>query len=864
MNGTEPFLVPIMSWRQRLTFGVLTVSWVAALVFFWSWWLHGNHVVTLFGMAVNTTMLVWTLLFPGIFFFHLARMKRANPALEIPALRVAMVVTKAPSEPWEVVRRTLRATLRQDMPFPYDVWLADESPTAEVLQWCEANQVLVSTREGREDYHRSEWPRRTRCKEGNLAFFYDTWGYRDYDVVAQFDADHRPSTNYLREAVRPFADPQVGYVAAPSICDANAKASWAARGRLYKEASLHGPQQAGSYLGIPPVCIGSHYTVRTAALQEIGGVGPELAEDFSTSLMMNSFGWQGVFALDAEAHGDGPETFADCMTQEFQWARSLSNVALLYNRRFWSGLSASAKIKLGYGELWYPLYALFMLFASAFPIIALVTHTPWVNVQLLSFWEHVCVVSIVLFIVVAWVARQGWLRPYDAPLLSWETGLFLLTRWPWVLAGLIQSVAGWVLHRRFDFKITPKGIEDAPPIALRTVVPYLLIAGACATTAIVQGDPGRAVGYYYFCLLNAVIYTIVAGAVVGLHLHENQSLRVSGAWRLARGPLVWTISVGCLTAAAVSLRGPEALRVILSPLAGTGLTHHLPYAPGLFAPPPPLAPMIVRAPTWLVLLTGIALVIAMLVSGAERRDGSLAGVISREAQNFERLLVAVIFASGIAYVFLALEWRHGRAITAAGFSAVLVASLLLIGASLIRTERPNRLAVSPLIPGDDGARGPEKNRGIVLQPVFAVSPLDALAAQLEAQPVPRRVPAASGGGPVWLLEQFALRSARFSRRAEVFEVPLHTDVTEAEIVWDLNDGGRFTLAPLDPRRSGSDRAQTGAVDTAHVAALRTAESSRAHALLYDSLVLDGWEPSGQGDRWYAHRFERRRSGENHG
>ena len=34
--------------------------------------------------------------------------------------------------------------------------------------------------------------------------------------------------------MRPFADPAVGYVAAPSICDANAAESWAARARLYE------------------------------------------------------------------------------------------------------------------------------------------------------------------------------------------------------------------------------------------------------------------------------------------------------------------------------------------------------------------------------------------------------------------------------------------------------------------------------------------------------------------------------------------------------------------------------------------------------------------------------------------------------
>ena len=58
----------------------------------------------------------------------------------------------------------------------------------------------------------------------------------------------------------------VGYVSAPSICDTNAGESWAARGRLHVEASMHGALQTGYKGGYAPLCIGSHYTVRTRRL----------------------------------------------------------------------------------------------------------------------------------------------------------------------------------------------------------------------------------------------------------------------------------------------------------------------------------------------------------------------------------------------------------------------------------------------------------------------------------------------------------------------------------------------------------------------------------------------------------------------
>jgi cellulose synthase (UDP-forming) len=84
---------------------------------------------------------------------------------------------------------TLLAMLSQRFDAPYDVWLCDEAPSEEVLTWCRGRGVRVSTRRGQPEYHRAQWPGRTKCKEGNLAFFYDRFGYRDYDVVAQLDCD---------------------------------------------------------------------------------------------------------------------------------------------------------------------------------------------------------------------------------------------------------------------------------------------------------------------------------------------------------------------------------------------------------------------------------------------------------------------------------------------------------------------------------------------------------------------------------------------------------------------------------------------------------------------------------------------------
>lgn len=312
----EDYLKPIFSPSERKVFLFLVFIWAISTGLFFNYWFSKDHIQGWPSFMVNTLLLMWSMLLPGYFYFFVSRMKRINPSIEIPkGWSIAMVVTRAPSESFDLVKKTLKAMISQKT--PHDTWLADEDPTEEVKAWCRENGVKLSCRKGIPEYHQPVWPRRTKCKEGNLAYFYDTYGYGAYDFVVQLDADHIPGKDYLEHMIRPFVHPDVGYVSAPSICDTNASTSWSARGRLFSESIMHGVLQAGYTFDYAPLCIGSHYSVRTKALKEIGGLGTELAEDHSTTLLFNANGWKGVHAFDATAKGEGPQAFEDCMVQEF-------------------------------------------------------------------------------------------------------------------------------------------------------------------------------------------------------------------------------------------------------------------------------------------------------------------------------------------------------------------------------------------------------------------------------------------------------------------------------------------------------------------------------------------------------------------
>ncbi len=521
------YLSPLMSRTQRVQYWGWLAILLAALTYFWIWWLRPEHNIGTLSYVINSIVTAWLTLLPLYFILILSRARAPSPQLPVPAgYRVAMVVTKVPSEPFPLVRETLEAMLRQT--YPHDTWLADEDPSPQTITWCRAHGVMISTRKDRVDYHRTNWPRRTSCKEGNLAFFYDHYGYANYDFVVQLDADHVPTAGYLEEMLRGFADPKVGYVSAPSICDKNADESWSARGRLHVEGSLHGGLQAGYSGGLAPLCIGSHYAVRTTALKEIGGLGPELAEDHSTSLIMNANGWRGVHAVNAIAHGAGPQTFADLAVQEFQWSRSLVTILLKYTPSYFGKLPLRLKLQFAFCQLWYPLFSVFMLVMYLVPLAALLLDSNMVGVTYPDFFVHISLVWIVLSAMAYWWKKQQWLRPVEAKVLSWEGTLFLLARWPWSLIGSIAAVKDWMRGSTLNFSVTPKGRAATEPLPLRVLAPYAVLSVVSGLPILLLGNVKVAVGFYLFASVNSALYALLLLVIIVMHRRENPSVHRYG------------------------------------------------------------------------------------------------------------------------------------------------------------------------------------------------------------------------------------------------------------------------------------------------------------------------------------------------
>ncbi|MDL2407360.1 glycosyltransferase family 2 protein [Rhizobium calliandrae] len=512
-----PATQQVFEGRVRFANLIAIALWTATMTFFWLWWLRSDHVIGWPSYLLVTLVLAWITGLPAYFIFiiHDAR-RMPQGGGPLPAGRIAVVVTRASHEPRPVVQATLRAALDQ-VGCDFDVWLSEANPDLDMMKWCMEHGVFTSTA-----------PKGVEApspgRNAMLTSFYDRFGYERYDFVVQLDADHVPDENYLREMIRPFRDPGIGYVSATGIPDTNAASSWAARGRLFAEAGIRGLLQAGYNNGWAALCAGPHCAIRTTALKEIGGLEPEPEGGHSTTLAMNAGGWRGVHVLDAIAHGVGPATFADLMAQEFDRSRSRVATVLQYSWTYMPKLRGWLKFQFLFSQLWYPLLSLSLAVIFTLPVIALLTGHSFVDVTYPAFLLHFLpIVGVLIAFAFVWRAT-GTFRPENAKIVSWESMAFLLLVWPWSLMGSAAAVRDHLTDSPSDLRamhLTTAGRV----LPLRVVAPYFVLSFASALAMAFAVDREAAKGLFIFAAITTLIYAALITLITIRHAMEDRVSR---------------------------------------------------------------------------------------------------------------------------------------------------------------------------------------------------------------------------------------------------------------------------------------------------------------------------------------------------
>jgi cellulose synthase (UDP-forming) len=267
----------------------------------------------------------------------------------------------------------------------------------------------------------------------------------------------------------------------------------------------------------------------------------------------------GDFSINTIAHGDGPTNFEDAMRQgacsldaravytcqflppplsplaprrpssEYQWARSAMVLLTRYTWRYWR-LPHMTPLERFHVVFFY----FYWLWQSALVLLtAVITIAPaWGLLQTGGFeWGHWMLAVLPPYLLTAanwlWVRRQGWMRPSDAWLVTYESVLHRTAAPFWIGVGVLHGLAGGLFGVNFDIKVTPKGEGGVRLLGLRVIAPILAFSAAGSLTLLLRSGSTR---YGMLLFYASSLYGLCA-AVAALHYAENHAaafLRGSG------------------------------------------------------------------------------------------------------------------------------------------------------------------------------------------------------------------------------------------------------------------------------------------------------------------------------------------------
>jgi cellulose synthase/poly-beta-1,6-N-acetylglucosamine synthase-like glycosyltransferase len=521
--------------------GFALVLLFAAILFWPSHWVTAQEpaspVRVQNAIMLGILMALQVLVIIGAFSAARSTLKARDPIPMRPPrnLKVAFVTTRAPGEPVEIVRKTLRAAKRVAYPHgSVDVWLLDETDDPELRALCASLKVHHFSRKGVERWNTpkpdaslrtrlSRFIKRqtsqpqpdpffaARTKHGNL----NAWGQYiseqgyEYDIMAGVDTDQVPEPNFLIRMLGYFRDPNVAFVVGPQVYGnyrpglKGLMARWAESQASFFQSTI---QRAGN-ASQSAMFVGTNYAVRTVALSQINGIQPCITEDMATGIAIHAERnpktgkhWKSVYTPDVLAIGEGPDAWGPYFTQQWRWAAGAFDT---WRHTFWKIIfKAHPRTVLHYILImtYYPIAALTWLFAILSSVIYLTSGATAV----IAPWSEF--VSLYLMATIMQLSLYFWNRRYNVsphePEGSYGMGGIIVSSLaaPMYFSALIGIISGKKPH----FVVTQKG---GPGVSLdglssfRTHLQWAALLAAALAYGAYHGNAHPAMVLWAFVLL---------------------------------------------------------------------------------------------------------------------------------------------------------------------------------------------------------------------------------------------------------------------------------------------------------------------------------------------------------------------------
>ncbi|MDX3711369.1 glycosyltransferase [Streptomyces europaeiscabiei] len=183
-----------------------------------------------------------------------------------------------------------------------------------------------------------------------------------HEIIVMMDGDTVFERSTVRELVQPFADPRVGAVAGNAKVG-NRDSMIGAWQHIEYVMGFNLDRRMYDILRCMPTIPGAVGAFRREALERVGGMSEDtLAEDTDITMAMHRDGWHVVYAENARAWTEAPESVQQLWSQRYRWSYGTMQ-AIWKHRGAIFDRGASGR----FGRVGLPLVSLFMVVA---PLLA--------------------------------------------------------------------------------------------------------------------------------------------------------------------------------------------------------------------------------------------------------------------------------------------------------------------------------------------------------------------------------------------------------------------------------------------------------------------------------------------------------------
>ncbi|MDA1476849.1 glycosyltransferase [Bacillus changyiensis] len=341
------------------------------------------------------------------------------------------------NEDRNVLKKSVAGCLKLDYPKELvNIYLCDDGKRKDIKKLAEKFGVHYLTRKTNEHAKAGNLNHAMSCTTGEL--------------IVTLDADMVPLPSFLKKTVGYFKEEKVAFVQTPQAFYNEDPYQY----NLFSGTNIPNEQdffmrrlQAGKDRFNAVMYVGSNTVFRRTALDEIGGFATGvITEDMATGMLLQTK-YEAAFVGEVLAVGLAPETWTDLLKQRDRWCRGNIQCGKKWNPLLLKGLTPMQRILYFDGILFW-FFGVFKMVYILAPLLFLLfgIHSLKTNVfEITMFWLPAFLSSYLSFKSVSDKQRSmSWSHIYDtsmAPHLA------------------MSALSEFIFKKRFDFKVTPKGVH---------------------------------------------------------------------------------------------------------------------------------------------------------------------------------------------------------------------------------------------------------------------------------------------------------------------------------------------------------------------------------------------------------------------